>query len=61
MQMKISNRFSARYRNDISGRGATLRATTGVPAYVPTVPTVTPNPSVSTFEKLVIYLLKTNI
>lgn len=40
---KSSNRFSSRYRGDILPRGRGISKATGPPAYIPTVPTVTPS------------------
>ncbi|XP_064214954.1 mucin-2 isoform X8 [Tribolium castaneum] len=38
---KKSNRYSSRYRNDAAARGA-IRTSTNAPAYLPTIPTITP-------------------
>ncbi|KAJ3631030.1 hypothetical protein MTP99_012186 [Tenebrio molitor] len=38
---KKHNRYSSRYRNDASSRGA-IRTSTNAPAYLPTIPTITP-------------------
>lgn len=40
---KPANRFSSRYRGDISSRGRGNTKPTNPPVYIPTVPTVTPH------------------
>ncbi|KAK5643233.1 hypothetical protein RI129_007078 [Pyrocoelia pectoralis] len=51
--LSARNRFSARYRNDILPKSAVHRASTSVPSYIATVPTVTPSTSTIKIEDTV--------